>query len=386
MFKNLYPVILAATFVATGSMHASEALTGPEPKAGGRRVEPVLPVVDLSGDTSRHVIIAAGTEETYQGHPTTLLMPDGKTMFAVWSIGHGGNSGPMARSGDGGLTWQRMDDQLPEGYRKHRNCPSLYRMVDLGGKERLWVFSAKPNMPRIVSEDGGVTWKEEAPLGFPCVMTFSSMVQLKNGRYLGLYHKGPDGKDKAPLEVLQTESSDGGGTWSKPKVVASVEGKNPCEPFVFRSPNGAELCCLMRENTHKGRSLVMYSKDEGATWSAPVDTPWGLTGDRHMGTYAKDGRLVVAFRDVALQSPTLGHFVAWVGRYDDLRNNKEGSGYRIKLLHSHAGRDCGYPGLECLTDGTLVATTYVKYAEGTRKHSVVSTRFKLEETDKLLTP
>lgn len=130
----------------------------------------------------------------------------------------------------------------------------------------------------------------------------------------------------------------------------------------------------------------MYSKDEGATWSAPVDTPWGLTGDRHMGTYAKDGRLVVAFRDVALQSPTMGHFVAWVGRYDDLRNNREGSGYRIKLLHSHAGRDCGYPGLECLTDGTLVATTYIKYAEGTRKHSVVSTRFKLEETDKLLTP
>lgn len=386
MFKNFYPVIVAATFVAMGSMHASEALTGPEPKAGGRLVEPVLPVVDLSGDTFRHVIIAAGTDETYQGHPTTLLMSDGKTMFAVWSIGHGGNSGPMARSGDGGLTWQRMDDQLPAGYRKHRNCPSLYRMVDQGGKERLWVFSAKPNMPRIVSEDGGVTWKEESPLGFPCVMTFSSMVQLKNGRYLGLYHKGPDGKDKAPLEVLQTESSDGGGTWSTPKVVASVEGKNPCEPFVFRSPDGAELCCLMRENTHKGRSLVMYSKDEGATWSAPVDTPWGLTGDRHMGTYAKDGRLVVAFRDVALQSPTLGHFVAWVGRYDDLRNNREGSGYRIKLLHSHAGRDCGYPGLECLTDGTLVATTYVKYAEGTRKHSVVSTRFKLEETDRLLTP
>ena len=40
-----------------------------------------LPVVDLSQDAARHVIIAQGTEKVYQGHPTTLLMPDGKTMF-----------------------------------------------------------------------------------------------------------------------------------------------------------------------------------------------------------------------------------------------------------------------------------------------------------------
>jgi hypothetical protein len=32
----------------------------------------------------------------------------------------------------------------------------------------------------------------------------------------------------------------------------------------------------MRENTHKGYSLMMFSSDEGATWSEPVDTPWGL--------------------------------------------------------------------------------------------------------------
>jgi sialidase-1 len=36
-----------------------------------------LPLVDLSGDTQRHVIVAAGTETVYQGHPTTVLMPDG---------------------------------------------------------------------------------------------------------------------------------------------------------------------------------------------------------------------------------------------------------------------------------------------------------------------
>ena len=55
----------------------------------------------------------------------------------------------------------------------------------------------------------------------------------------------------------------------------------------------------------------------------------------------------------------------------------------MKLLHSFAGSDCGYPGLELLPDGTIVATTYVKYNPGTEKHSVVSVRFKIEELDAL---
>ena len=341
-----------------------------------------LPLVDISGETNRHVIIAAGTETVYQGHPTTVLMPDGKTMFAVWTLRHGGTSGPMARSDDGGRTWTRLDGQLPAGFKKHRNCPSIYRLVDPAGQERLWVFSAHPNMPRIVSEDGGKTWSEGKPLGFPCVMTFSSIVRLKDGRYLGLYHKGPGGADKTPLQVLQTLTADGGLTWTEPRVVAAVPGKNPCEPFAFRSPDGKELCCLMRENTHQGRSLMMFSRDEGATWSEPVDTPWGLTGDRHMGVYAPDGRLVVAFRDQAPDSPTKGHFVAWVGTFDDIRQGQPGQ-CRIKLLHSNAGGDCGYPGMELLPDGTIVATTYIKYRPGKEKHSVVSTRFTMEQIDRL---
>jgi hypothetical protein len=238
-------------------------------------------------------------------------------------------------------------------------------------------------MPRLVSEDGGQTWRELPPLGFPCVMTFSSVVRRRDGSYLGLYHKGPDGKDRAPLEVLATDTTDGGLTWTTPRTVAKVTGKNPCEPFAFRSPDGAELCCLMRENTHTGRSLLMFSRDEGATWTTPVDTPWGLTGDRHMGVATPDGRLVVAFRDQALGSPTRGHFVAWVGTYDDIKQGRPGQ-YRIKLLHSHAGGDCGYPGLELLPDGTIVATTYIKYRAGMDQHSVVSTRFRLSETDALV--
>lgn len=346
-----------------------------------------LSVVDISKQSERHVVVAAGTEEIYQGHPTTLLLPDKKTMFAVWSIGHGGPAGPMGRSDDAGLTWKRLDDRMPPGYKHHRNCPSIYRLVDPAGKERIWVFSAV-RMPRIVSEDRGKTWKEIPQLGidFECVMTFSSIVQLKDGSYLGMYHRmfshEVQGKIERDLEVMQSRTTDGGLTWSKPTLVARVEDKAPCEPFVFRSPDGKELCCLMRENTHKGRSLMMFSSDEAKTWSKPQDTPWGLTGDRHAGVYTQDNRLVIAFRDTARGSSTHHHFVAWVGTYDDIRKGRPGQ-YRVKLLHSYAGHDCGYPGMEILDDGTVIATTYIKYKPGKKHQSVISTRFTLAELDPL---
>lgn len=353
--------------------------------------KPDLPIVDLSGQKDRQVVVGAGTASLYQGHPTTLLMPDHRTIFAVWCINHGGAAGPMARSDDAGLTWTRLDAQLPKGFATHQNCPSIYRIIDPTGKARLWVFSAAlgkrggGGMPSIMSEDEGKTWKEMPPLGFPCVMTFSSLVRLKDGRTLGLYHRGPGGADRAPLVTLQTITADGGFTWSEPRIVAEVAGKNPCEPYVFRSPDGKELACLLRENSHKGRSLMMFSTDEGATWSKPVDTSWGLTGDRHNGVFTSDGRMVVCFRDQAIGSPTKGHFVAWVGTYADLRTGAPGQ-YRVKLLHHYGKRagDCGYPGVELLPDGTVVATTYVKYADGPEQNSVVSVRFKLSETDALL--
>jgi hypothetical protein len=344
-----------------------------------------FPTLDIADEKQRHTIIAAGTEEVYQGHPTTVLMPDGKTIFCVWTYGHGGYSGPMARSDDAGQTWTRLDDQLPAGYRQHKNCPSIYGLVAPDGQARLWVFSAAPEMPRIVSEDDGQSWRELPPLGLPCVMTFSSVVRLKDGSYLGFYHRRADGAPgetirTIPLQVLQTRTVDGGLTWEAPRQVAAVPGKMPCEPFVVRSPDGAELACLMRENTHTGTSLVMFSQDEGQTWSTPRDTGPELTGDRHMGVYSDDGRLFIAFRDQALTSATRSHFVAWVGTYDDLRQGRPGQ-YRVKLLHSHAGGDCGYPGVERLPDGSILATTYIKYAEGAAKHSVVCVKLDLRELD-----
>lgn len=345
-----------------------------------------VPVVDLSQDTARHVIIAQGTEKVYQGHPTTLLMPDGKTMFCVWTHGHGGTAGPLKRSDDGGKTWSK-ELPVPESWWKVKNCPAIYRLTDPQGVSRLVVYAGQGpdgTMQQSVSTDEGKTWSPMQSNGLACVMPFCTILPVEGGKKLiGLSNIRRPGetKDTKSNVVTQSESTDGGLTWSPWRILVDLGDLKPCEPEVVRSPDGKQLLCLMRENIRTEPAHFITSDDEGKTWSEVKALPPGLHGDRHKALYAKDGRLVVCFRDMGKDSPTRTHFVAWVGRYEDIISGKDGE-YKIKLLHSHKGSDCGYPGLEMLPDGTLVATTYIKYRPGVGQNSVVSTRFTLAETDK----
>jgi hypothetical protein len=212
-------------------------------------------------------------------------------------------------------------------------------------------------------------------------MTFSSIVPLKDGSTLGLFHRGAFGKD-AHLQVLQSVTRDGGFTWSTPEMACdgTAINKDPCEPYVFRSPDDSELCCILRENRRSGTSLMMFSRDEGKTWSTPIDTPWGLTGDRHHGVFLPDGRMVIVFRNASPNSKDKGGFIAWVGTYDDLRKGNPGQ-YRVSLLKTF--KDGFYPGLHLLPDGTLVATTYTTYRPEDQGCSIVSVRFTMSEVDGL---
>jgi hypothetical protein len=319
-------------------------------------------------------------------------MPDNRTMYAVWTYEHGGACGPLKRSDDGGVTWSPLLD-VPEGWRTVANCPTIYRLADPAGRERLVVFANAPDrlaaaggqMYRAYSEDGGRTWSEMAPAGPASgVMPLCSIVPIDGGRaLLGLTNlRRPGEKAEARSNVLaQSLSRDGGLTWEPWRIVLDLPGLKPCEPWVFRSPDGKTLLCLIREN-EKRVSLMMTSGDDGRTWSKAVPLHPSLHGDRHVAKYLPDGRLVVCFRDMGEGSPTRTHFIAWIGTYDDIVNGRPGQ-YRVKLLHSYKGSDCGYPGVEVLPDGTIVATSYVQYQPGKVRSSVVSVRFKAEETDRL---
>lgn len=346
-----------------------------------------IPVVDLSGETKRHVVITQGTPDIYQGHPTTLLLPDGRTMYATWTLGHGGVCGPMKRSTDGGLSWISTV-RVDPSWGNTKNCPSLYRLTDPQGVSRLFVFAGQGpdgKMHSAHSLDHGYTWTPMRSVGLECVMPFCTIVPVEGDKKLiGLSNIRRPGEtqDKKSNVVTQSESTDGGLTWSPWRILVDLGNLKPCEPEVVRSPDGKELLCMMRENVRSEPAHFITSWDEGRTWSGVKALPPGLHGDRHKAVYTPDGRLVVCFRDMGAQSPTRNHFVAWVGRYQDIVAGRDGE-YKVKLLHSHARSDCGYPGLEILQDGTLVATTYVKYKPGPEKHSVVSVRFSLAETDKI---
>ncbi len=339
---------------------------------------------DLADETAFQASIAQGTEKDYHGHPTMLRTADGRHL-AVWNHGHGGPLGPLAESTDGGRTWVRVDDRLPKETAElgYANCPSIYAMTDpADGKRRLWIFAQRGRdgkemlwMPRLVSEDEGRTWSAAPPLGkgFECIMAFSSVVRLKDGAYLGLYHSGPGGADRAPRKYGSV-THDGGQTWESPFLVAEEEGRCLCEPYVFRSPTDPdELCCLIREQTHRDTSRMIFSRDEGRTWSKPMPTSDALTGDRHAGVTLPDGRLAIAFRDCGRSGPYNHHFVLWVGTYAQLRGAEEG-GLKLRLLRSHSGWDCGYPGIALEPDGSLLCVTYAKYRPGKERNSIVAIR------------
>jgi len=336
-----------------------------------------IPTLDLAKETWRQVIVER-TPGQYLGHPTTVLMPDGKTIFATYPLGHGGPAAVLKKSTDGGLTWsERLP--VPDNWATATNCPCIHRLVGPDGVARLFVFEGNGDMRQAVSLDAGKTWTPFEPNGLHCVVAPITIVPISGGRHLALYHQRNGERGKTPLTIWQSISEDGGLTWGQERQVAAYPGGDPCEPAVVLSPDGKQLAALMRENARRYNSLLIVSDDEGATWSEPVELPASLTGDRHMPRYAPDGRLVIAFRDTTHDSPTHGDFVAWVGTYDDIVNLREGQ-YRVRLLESPTKMDLGYPGLELLPDGTFVATTYAVINEG-EEHSVVSVRFTMDDLD-----
>ncbi len=370
------------------------------PKSAGPSPSDRLPVIDITKDAARQVVIAEGAKDRYEGHPTTLLADDGRTMFCVWTTGHGGPCGQMARSDDAGLTWTRLDATLPDVYRRtHRNCPVLQKIKGPDGKTRYFIYSCKAKegcgLGIMMSEDLGKTWVElpyqpQLSAGMPP----TGVMELKDGTValFGQVRKNSAVKTDRPSDdqaVWMAISKDGGRTYGEMRWIMQADRRNLCEPCCLRSPDGKSLVVIARENRHKGRSMMSFSDDEGKTWTTPVDTPWALTGDRHEGVLLPDGRYVIAFRDQAVGSETRGQFTAWVGTFDDLRNGRNGQ-FRIHLLKHHGleGRwpgspvDTGYPGVELLPDGTVVCTTYSRHFDDDRQSSVVSTRFKLDELQK----
>lgn len=349
-----------------------------------------IPLLDLDADSQRQVIVDREKGQ-YLGHPTTCLLEDGKTMLCVYPKGHGRGGIVYKRSLDGGLTWsERL--ATPESWATSKEVPTLHRVIDAEGKKRVIMWSGLYPARLAVSEDDGHSWSELAPVGdWGGIVVMGCVEPLTTGRghYLAMFHDDgrfftsePHKENPVRFKLFKTLSTDGGLTWSFPEVIYESTEVHLCEPGIVRSPDGNQLAVLLRENRRVKNSHIIFSNDEGATWTAPRELPNELTGDRHTGKYFPDGRLFITFRDrtpKTWESPTAGDWVAWVGRYDDLVAGRAGQ-YRLRLKDNKRGSDCAYPGVERLPDGTIVTTTYGHWEAGAEPY-ILSVRLKVDELD-----
>ncbi|MCA9102337.1 MAG: exo-alpha-sialidase [Planctomycetales bacterium] len=375
-------VTLVVWLVASTAVRADEEQASDESLA--------VTLLDLDDQTDRQVVVDREPGQ-YLGHPTTALLEDGRTMLCVYPKGHGRGAIVYKRSDDGGLTWS---DRLPTpaSWATSLEVPTLHRVVDAAGKRRIIMFSGLYPTRMAVSENDGASWSELEPVGdWGGVVVMASVVPLETGagHYMAMFHddgrflaEQADVQNPKVFTLYKSLSTDGGLSWSEPEPVYASADVHLCEPGIVRSPDGGQLAVLLRENARRKNSHIIFSDDEGRTWSEPREVPDTLNGDRHTARYAPDGRLFISFRSNSPRGktgPFEGDWVAWVGTYDDLVTGAAGQ-YHVRLKDNHRGADCAYPGVEVLPDGTLVTTTYGHWVEGEEPY-VLSVRLRLDELD-----
>lgn len=348
--------------------------------------------IDLDDQAHRQVVVDREAGQ-YLGHPTTCLLEDGKTILCVYPKGHGRGAIVYKLSVDGGLTWsERLP--TPSSWATSKEVPTLHRVIGPDGTKRIIMWSGLNPARLAVTEDDGANWSELKPVGDwggIVVMGFVEALKTGKGHYLAMFHDDgrffkskPVKNNVRTFDLYQTLSKDGGLTWSYPESVFRSSEVHLCEPGCIRSPDGKTLAVLLRENARRKNSHVIFSNDEGKTWSEPRALPLSLTGDRHTGKYSADGRLFISFRcrspkQRASGRPFEGDWVGWVGTWDDIVNGRDGQ-YSVRLKDNTKGYDTTYPGVELLPDDTFVVTTYGHWAKGQAPY-ILSVRFKLSELD-----
>jgi hypothetical protein len=194
-------------------------------------------------------------------------------------------------------------------------------------------------MRHCVSEDDGLTWRM-LPNAIPvtCVMPLTTVIRCTDGSYLGMYNDRWPERKKMWNRVFQIRSTDGGFTWSAPgELVAQSEKMNLCEPFLLRSDDGKELCAILRDNCRGALSKLVFSRDEGNTWTAPADSAPALSGHRHAGVKDSAGRWTIVFRDFEPKSPFGHDYCAWRGTYADIVARRPGEKIKEELLMNEEG-------------------------------------------------
>lgn len=246
----------------------------------------------------------------YLSFPDTALTRDGRLLCAYQqSDRHVARRRALllAESRDLGRTWAPPRVLNPSA----GHCPRL-TVLDHG--EVLLLDDVSRSLYR--SLDHGATFAGHPASGFEHGLP-DRIIHLGGERFFstGHMHRGTHPQPlirQAPTEQMAYVSDNRGISWTPLSILAAERNLALCEASVARLPDG-RLLALLRENSGVFEPLYrVESADEGRTWSDPAPTP--LLGHRPTLGLARDGRLLVTFRNVGPDGGT----AAWLGSLDEL--------------------------------------------------------------------
>lgn len=218
----------------------------------------------------------------------------------------------MLRSTDGGVTWSAPYDvpvNSPHGPFQLANGRLLFAGITAVGKGGY----TRPG-ERIVgvweSADEGATWKllgRIPPRGKENPEDYHELhgVEAANGRLIVHIrsHAGEtaDAPNRKTLQTLQTESDDGGRTWSEPHAIGV-----PGYPSHLRRLRDQRLLMSHTDRRKPFEIQVRVSTDHGGSWSGPMT----LTSNTHSGDMGypstvelSDGTLLTVWYERTPESP-----------------------------------------------------------------------------------
>ena len=236
---------------------------------------------------------------------------------------------------------------------KHKNWPAKKRNRWLAAHNRVPAAARKKELGTwmIRSTDGGVTWGARYN---SLVNSPHGPINLKDGRVL--YAGKNLWREKPWIGVC--ESKDDGQSWKRLAQIPTRKGddpKNYHELHAVEAANGDLIAHIRNQNRNNDReTLQTESKDGGQSWSVPH--PIGVWGLPSFLTRLRDGRLLMSYGH---RRKPLGN-QARVST-DHGRTWSE----PLMISTDAANGDLGYPSTVELADGSLVTVWYERMAAST---------------------
>ena len=198
------------------------------------------------------------------------------------------------------------------------------------------------------STDGGITWSQP----YDCILNSPhGPVQLSNGNQL--YAGKHLWREDSYIGVVI--SKDDGKSWTKQAKIPTREGDNPDlyhELHAVEAPSGKLIVHIRNHNKqHAGETLQSESKDGGESWSVPHSIGvWGFPS--HL-LRLRDGRIVMSY---GYRRGSMGN-QARISK-DEGKSWSE----PITLSDNADNYDLGYTTTVELADGELLSVWYEKMA------------------------